>query len=172
MAIKENATVKVIGGFYEGQTGKVARLYPELNTATITIDGVDRLVKIRMDALEEVDVKIEIPEGAKKISQADFDAALIQATTIAMSKNAPAIMGALSAAVVGEHIGAEIFKESDVVVMTEDEFIGALWDGCHPQRVSETVGNMMDTRRSMSVSIASAITLKTIPGILFGGENG
>lgn len=177
MAIRENTPVKVIGGLYDGRVGKVVHTYPNLDVAIVSFDDNGDVGKISLSALVEIRpqkqaVEPEIPEGAKKISRADFDAALIQATTLAMAKDAPNIMGALSAALVGERIGSEIFKESDVVVMTETEFIGALWDGCHPQRVSENVDKAMDVCKSISVSIASVITLRTIPRILFGAENG
>lgn len=181
MAIKENATVKITGGFYNGKTGKVVNVHSDLDIAIVAIEEVDRLVKIPVAALVEVqpqekEVETEILEGAKKISRADYDAALIETTIAGIGgrfKNPmTGITGAMSAAVVGEFIGLKIFKDSDVVVMTEDQLILDLWEGCNPRRVNEIVDNDMSLSQAMSVSIAAFMTLRKIPGILFGAENG
>jgi hypothetical protein len=165
MAIKENATVKVIGGFYEGQTGKVARVYPYLNTATVAIDGVDRLVKIRMDALEEVNVKIEIPEGAKLISHDEFMEAIGQVT-----KHDKIVekVGADMSFLVGMTvmIGAlklveRLFKESKTIVITKDQLLRA---------IAECVAD--EDPKFMIVGLTNGLILRGVVDILFGAEDG
>ena len=182
MAIHESTTVKVIEGLYAGKTGKVVHAYPSLGVAVVCFDDNGDVAKISLSSLVEIrlqenrETKSEIPEGAKEISRADFDAALIQATTVAMSQKigdpSVGIMGAMTGAIVGEFIGSEIFKESDVVAMTEDQLITILWEGCSPERVSETVDKEMSLAKSASVSIAAFMVMKKIPRILFGAENG
>lgn len=175
MSIRENTTVKVIGGFHEGRVGKVISTYPSLDVAIVAFDDNGDVGKISLSALVEIQekraVEPEIPEGAKEISRADFDAALIKVTTKSLSKT-DNLAGAMTGVVIGKSIGSEIFKESDVVVITEDQFIGAMWAGCSPEAVNRIVGNDLPIGKAFSVGIAALITLKKIPGILFGAENG
>ena len=172
MAIHENSTVKVIGGFYDGKTGKVATIYPSLDVAIVSFDDTGNVGKVSLSALVEVrSQEKQIPENGKKISRADFDAALIEVTTNSMSTSGN-FAGAMSGVIIGEFIGSEIFKESDVVVITEDQFIAALWAGCSPEAVNKTVGNEMPICKALHVGIAAVITLRKLSEILFGAENG
>jgi ribosomal protein L24 len=177
MAIKENATVKVIGGFYEGRTGKVARLYPDLNTATVAIDGVNRLVKIRMDALEEVNVKIEIPEGAKRITKEEFITALqkvVSPEEIFSGSSNPlfAMLEGLAATMLGHKMVKTLFKDEDAVILTEDDLVGALWNTCDPVAIAKEGVDNHSAFDVMLISTSSVITLRDLVTILFGAEDG
>lgn len=176
MAIRENSPVKVIGGLYDGRAGKVVHTYPSLDVAIVSFDDNGDVGKVTLSALLEVRpqkqaVEPEIPEGAKKISRADYDAALIEVTTKSLDKTCN-IMGVMTGAIIGEFIGSEIFKESDVVVITEDQFIGAMWAGCSPEAVNKTVGNEMPIGKALGVGIAAIMSLRALPKILFGSDNG
>jgi hypothetical protein len=180
MAIRENATVKVIGGVYKDETGKVVRIYGNVGVALVQLENGD-LVKVFLSELveirpQEAEPKTEIPEGAKKISRADFDAALIESHQYMMERTfrnpMSGIIGGLTGTIVGADIADKIFKDQDVVVMTEDQFIAVLWAGCSPEAVNKSVGGKMYTRQAMDVSIAAIMNLRKIPSILFGAENG
>lgn len=180
MSIRENATVKVVGGAHVGETGKVVRIYDDLGIALVAL-GTDSLGKVFLyDMVEirpqETEPKTEIPEGAKKISRADFDNALIESNQYMMDRTSRNLMsgviGTLTGTIVGADIADKIFKDQDVVVMTEDQLIAELWAGCSPEAVNESVGGQMGIGKAMDVSIAAIMNLRKIPGILFGGENG
>lgn len=179
MAIRENATVNVIGGPYKDGTGKVIRIYESVGIALVQMDNGDlgkvylaELVEIRP---QEAEPKTEIPEGAKKISRASFDEAIKEATfSVADVGRNPMVglMGAMTGVVVGQDVGDKIFKGQDVVVMTEEDFVVALWDGCNPKNVSASVGNLHSVTKCLDVSVAAILSLRKIARILFGADNG
>lgn len=185
MAIRENATVKVIGGFFEGRKGKVVKMHDFAGIALVSFDDNGGLGKVEIAQLVEiqpqesriVDVKIEIPEGAKKISRADFDAALAEITSPRKMLDGNfnpmvSFTKVLTARIIGDTLREEIFKDQDVVVMTKDEFVVALWDGCNPKCVSDQIRGRQSVARSMDVSVAAILSLREIPDILFGAEVG
>lgn len=186
MAICENATVKVINGFHEGKTGKVVKIHDYAEIAVVSFDDNGDLGKVLLSELVEVqpqesrivDIKSEIPEGAKKISRADFDAAVEKLTCPEkmMDFAANPMVGftkILTAKIVGDSVRDKIFEGEDVVVMTEDQLILALWDACNPIAVNEvTTGGKTSNRKAVKVAITALISLEEIVEILFGAENG
>lgn len=181
MAIRVNAPVKVIDGYYSGKTGKVIDIFATIGTAIVSFDDNGDVGKVSISSLIEIQdqkkpVEPEIPEGAKKISRADFEVALIESHQYMMERTfrnpMSGIIGSLTGTIVGSNIADKIFKDQDVIVMTEDQLIAALWDGCSPEAVNESVGGHMGIGKAMDVSIAAIMNLRKIPGILFGGENG
>lgn len=181
MAIRKNATVKVIGGFFEGREGKVIETHDFAGIALVSFDDNGGLGKVEIAQLVEiqpqesriVDVKIEIPEGAKKISRADFEDAL-QRVFLSQRNNGnfSDFIGGMTAVLVGSNVATKIFEGQDVVVMTKDEFVVALWDGCNPKCVSDQIRGRQSVARSMDVSVAAILSLREIPDILFGADNG
>lgn len=185
MAIRENATVNVIGGSYKGRTGKVVKIYDYADIAVVSFDDNGDLGKVLLSELVEiqpqesriVDVKIEIPEGAKTISRADFDAALAEITSPEKMRGSESNLMAtftriMTARVVGDSVRDKLFEDQDVVVMTEEEFISALWTACNPVTISESVKKGVYARGCIHVAITAMIGLEEIVGILFGAENG
>lgn len=186
MAIHENSTVKVIGGFYDGKTGKVLSVYPNVDIAVVSFHDNGDVGKVSLSALVEiqaqeskiVDVKIEIPEGAKKISRADFDAALKRVTSPdhVLGDNSRDPMGgfmrSITTMIVAKNVGDEIFKDQDVVIMMEDEFISALWSACNPISVAENVQKKVSARKCMTITMTALIGFEEVVAILFGAENG
>ena len=185
MTIRENSTVKVIGGFYEGKTGKVVKIHDYAEIAVVSFDDNGDLGKVSLSELIEVqpqadrivDVKIEIPEGAKKISRADFDAALdelISPEKMLADKVNPTVSFAkvLTVKIIGDTIRDEIFKDQDVVVMTEDTFVSAMWDACNPTHIREAMKSKDSAGKIIKLAITALISMEEIVGILFGAENG
>lgn len=183
MAIKENTLVKVISGFYKGETGKVSRVCADGAAAIVVFTNGDmgkvyqsEIVEIGPQADQVVDVKIEIPEGAKKISRDDFDAALAEITSpekMLASSSDPltALTRLMTAEIVGRSVRDKII-EDQVVVITKEGFISALWSACTPVEVAKTLDNKVSGDKAVKVAITALITLEPIVGILFGAENG
>ena len=188
MSIHVNDQVKVVRADGElscliGAIGKVDRIH-ELATGRIAIVKIipdetcyrEIVVKFPVENLERVDAKTEIPEGAKQISEADFEAALEELTNpekLLSGKSGNPMVGftrILTAKLIGDGVKAKIFKDQDVVVMTEGEFSAVLWDACNPVAVDEMVNNKMGAAKTLKVSITAMITLEEIVGILFGEE--
>ena len=80
MSIKENSVAKVVSDnpFFCGLTGtgKVVRMYEAMGIAIVRFDN-GQVAKIPVDSLEEIEQKNEnqeskIPEGAKRITEAEF----------------------------------------------------------------------------------------------------
>lgn len=190
MSIKVNDRVKVVQADGElsplvGATGEVIRIYDLSRTIAavkITPDETiarEIIVKLPVEYLKKVGSptqETEIPEGAKQISEADFETALEELTSPekVLSGGDNAMVGftrLLTAKLVGHGVKKKIFKDRDVVVMTEEEFSVALWDACNPVAVDETTGNKMGADKTLRISITAIITLEEIVGILFGGSN-
>lgn len=180
MAIKENATVKVINGPYVDKIGKLSRVYPEIDMAIVSFEDGE-VGKVALSSLVETLSKeerdaIEIPEGGRKITKADFDAALAELTNPVKLFSDPDVdptrllVVSATAKIVGVRVGEELFKDSDVVAITEDRFISLLWAVCDPVKVSEATRNKMIVRNCMPVSLAAMMTLNDIVPILFGGS--
>lgn len=185
MAIRVNTPVKVIDGHYADKTGKVIDIFETIGTAIVSFDDNGDVGKVSLSALIEiapqdskiVDVKIEIPEGAKKISRADFDAALAELTSPEkmLSGTSDGLVGftkVLTAKIVGDGVRDKIFEDQDVVIMTGDDFAVALWDACNPINVSKKTGDKMGARKTVRVAITAIIVLEEIVDILFGAEDG
>lgn len=186
MAIHENSLVKVVDGMYAGKTGKVVNVYPQVGTAVVSFDDNGDLGKVLLAALVEVppqegrivDVKIEIPEGAKKISRADFEAELKRVTSpdhVVGGKSRDPMSDFLrniTTMIVGKKVIEKIFEDQDVIVMTEDGLISALWSACDPVSISENIDKKMSPRKCITIAMTAMISFDEIVGILFGAENG
>ena len=180
MSIRENTPVKVIDGFYKGKTGKVVAVFPEVGVATVSFDDTGDIGKVSPDKLVEIlpqEIPVEIPEGAKKISRDDFDAALDKITDPDRLTDIDSFMTSFimvtTAKVLGVSIGEKIFKDADVVVMTEGDFIRALWDGCSPSEVVNSTNGRFPVNKTPNICVSGFIGLEPIIRILFGeSENG
>lgn len=191
MSIKENDRVQVIKAEGElsplvGAIGEVIRIY-ELGAGNIAAVRIipdetiarEIVVKLPVENLEKVAAQTqetEIPEGAKQISKADFEAALDEITSPEkiLSSGSNSMVGftkLLTAKIVGDNVKNELFKDQDVIVVTEEEFIVALWNACNPISVDGTTGNKMGARKTVKISITAIISLEEIVDILFGGSN-
>lgn len=183
MTIRENAIVKVISGFYKGETGKVSRVCADGAAAIVVFTNGDmgkvyqsEIVEIEPQADRIVDVKIEIPEGAKKISRDDFDAALAEVTSPEKmfrpeSDSLAALTRLMTAQIVGRSVRDKIIEDQDVVI-TREGFISALWSACTPVEVAKTLDNKVSDDKAVKIAITALITLEPIIGILFGAEDG
>lgn len=181
--IKANDRVKVVVGtrYYDilgNQIGQVLRTYdfadgvaivefPEGMTVKIAIDD---LVKIEVKPQETEEAKVEIPEGVKRITEEEFRKAVIEVTSDFAANNGGFMRGA-TGVIMGANISSKLFKSQDSVVMTKDELIVTLWDGCNPVNVSESTGGEMPLDKSLSVSISGIISLRKIADILFDDES-
>lgn len=182
MNIRENATVKVMSGLYAGMSGKVVKVYSGLNIALVSFDDVDVVGKVSLSSLDvvkpqeiAVEPKPEIPEGAKRISKVDFEAAIVQVVrpdkVMIDSDPMCSLSRLIAAKIVADSVRDQIFKDKDAVGMTEDEFIGALWNACNPVAVAKTTGNQMVARRAAHVGVSAYLTLEEIVEILYAGDN-
>ena len=189
MSIKENDRVQVIKADGElsplvGAIGEVIRVY-ELGAGNIAAVRIipdetiarEIVVKLPVENLEKVKAQTqetEIPEGAKQISKEDFEAALAEITSpekMLGSNSVVSFTKLLTAKIVGDNVKNELFKDQDVIVVTEEEFIVALWNACNPLSVDGTTGNKMGARKTVKISITAIISLEEIVDILFGGSN-
>lgn len=183
MAIRENATVNVIGGLYKGNTGKVIRIYGNVGIALVQLENGDlgkvylsEMVEIRP---QETEPKPEIPEGAKKISRAAFldalrvvtDPATIFSDAVNPVDFLHATIEGMASITLGHKLAEVLFKDTDVAVVTEDDFVRALWKICDPASVVERSleASAFD---GLLISVSSVIRLRELVPILFGGENG
>jgi ribosomal protein L24 len=178
MKVKVNDTVKVVSGNKIGRIGKVIRIY-DFISCTAVVEFDDGLAKFPVEVLEKVEpqenqeAKNEIPEGAKRISKEVFDAAIDEVVNLENMFNNVGdysmfdLVEVMSAKVVVDMLRENMFKDQDVVVMTEDQFVAALWTGCSPVSLSKSVDNKMTARKCMDISIPSIVRLRKIVAIIF-----
>lgn len=183
MAICENATVNVISGLYKGNAGKVIRIYGNVGIALVQLENGD-LCKVYLSELVEIrpketEPKIEIPEGAKKISRAVYmDALRIvtdPATVLADASNSVdflhATLEGLASITLGHRLAGFLFEDTDVAVVTEDDFINALWKACNPVSITE-MSREASAFNGLLTSASAVIRLRDLVPILFGDDNG
>lgn len=170
MTINENTRVKVISGYYRGRTGKVTRFYNWADFAFVTFDDTGDVGKVVFSDL--VEIPEEIPEDAKEITRSKYNEALLSATQTSDDGKyliaIPETDGSLTGYFVGMTVGDYIFKDKDVVVMTEEEFISTLWEGCNPILQNEKINNQMKPVSVMDVSITGLLTMRKLARCLFG----
>lgn len=189
MSIHVNDQVKVVHADGElscliGAIGKVDRIH-ELATGRIAIvkivpDDVtcyrEIVVKFPVENLEKVEPKIEIPEGAKQITKEDFGAALKEVTSPdkifseVSGNRIHDLLEGLAAVAFGCKLKEILFKESDVVILTEDDFVRSLWDACNPASVVKR-SDKTSAFDGLPVALASVIRLRGLVEILFGGSD-
>lgn len=175
MTIHENSTVKVIGGLYDGKTGKVVKVHDYADIAVVSFDDNGDLGKVSLSALVEVqpqtdqivDVKIEIPEGAKKISRAEFMDAITQVTKpdkiVERLGAEKGILASLSALIMGMKLLDRMFGENDIIVITKDQLF---------HEIAAAVAD--EDPQFMLVAFACSLILRDIADIIFtdGSDNG
>lgn len=185
MSIKVNDKVRIVDNecfsLYNGAVGEVLQVY-DVNppVAYVVLDDnragfkipVSSLVKIEPREVVEDNKSLEIPTGAKQITKVDFGKALSEITSperLLKSNGGTADFTKLiTAKIIGDKIKDIIFKDSDAVIMTEEEFILALWNACNPVLTNKIVADKMRVRDCVSVSVAGVIGLRDIIDILFG----
>lgn len=173
MAIQKNATVKAIGGFYDGRVGKVCSIFPEIDTAVVSFDDNGDVGKVSLSALVEivpqeskiVGVKVEIPEGAKKISRDEFLEAIAQVTKpdkIAEKVgDDKSLYVGLAAVMGGVKLTERLFGEDEIIVIDKERLI------------REIAGSVADEDpKFMIVGLMNGLILRGVVDILFGAENG
>lgn len=182
MRINETDTVMIIAevGFlseFKGQKGVVSRVYPvsqDEGVAVVNMDSGETL-KVKLDDLVKITVgetkpaepvEPEIPEGAKKIFKADFKSFIGE--IVGKADGFRDMVRSLAIGLAGGKICEKIFADQDAVVMTEEEFISALWDASNPVFVSETVGGKMSARETSAISLAAFSELRDFIPIVFG----
>lgn len=172
MAIRENAVVKVIGGLYDGKTGKVVKVHEYVDTAIVSFDDNGDVGKVSLSALVEVqpqadrivDVKIEIPEGAKKISRDEFMEAIAQVTRpgklVERLGADRAMFAGLSTLALGLRVIERMFGEDEVIVITKDQLF------------SEIAATMSSEKpEHMMITLACGLILRDIADIIFTDED-
>lgn len=185
MSIKVNDKVRVDRSMgyltsVMGVIGTVAQVYDFLVPMAIVKFENGITAKVEVSNLRKVEpqenqepkpVTPEIPEGAKQITKDDFEAALMEVTNplgdMDKGHSLSALVDAMMGMIVGKEVAAKIFKDQDFVIMTEDQFTGALWDGCNPEIVHKSAGKNLTVFQSMKISVAAVIALKNIVGVLF-----
>lgn len=191
MSIKVNDKVRVASseGYLSrvmGLIGTVTQMYDFLVPVAIVKfeNGITAKVEvsnlIKVEAQENQAAKSEtpeIPEGAKRITKGEFKAALMEVTNplgnMDEGNSLSGLVGAMTGMIVGEDIAAKIFKDRDSVVMTEDQFTVALWDGCNPETIHKSAGKKLTVSQCMKISVAAVIGLEKIGNVLFsdGSDN-
>lgn len=182
MAVNENATVNVIGGFYKGRSGKVISTFPYMSLAIVSFDENGDVGKVSFSDLVEVKSPIEekapeIPEGAIQISRDDFREAVKNVThpdnifTEKVNNPMSNFLRGVATMLVYEKVGDKMFQDKNVVTMTRDEFIAAFWSICNPVFAAETVDNKLSVTKSVSIATTALVGLTDFVDILFGPEN-
>ena len=181
MAIRENQTVTVIDGIFEGRIGKVCRVYPASDVAIVAFDDNGDVGKIVLSALVEVlpqekAPEPEIPEGAKKITRSDFEELFHKCTLNSLYGRGNPVGNLAKTAILlstRDRVCREIFGDRDGVVMTEIEFISAVWNALNPRNLIEMVETIgKSPLKPGKLSVAAYIGYEEIVGVLFGGEDG
>ena len=157
-----------------GEIGEVLRIY-EVNppVAYVVLESGKAGIKIPLDFLEKVEPKVEIPEGAKQITKEDFGAALKEITSpeAVISEGSGDhfrdLLEGLAALAFGIKLNQSLFKDSDVVILTEDDFVRSLWDACNPAAPIENADNV-SAFDGLPAALASVIRLRGLVKILFG----
>lgn len=170
---------------YNGKVAVVKRIYPDVipPIAFVEIEEdptVAATTGLKVPLADLVAIpdkpKTEIPEGAREISKVDFEEALKSVTdpAAAFADTRLEPMGSLvkimTAKIVGDNAKNEIFRDSDSVVMTEDQFVVTLWNACDPVTVAEQTGKKMSARKCMDVALTAFVSLRDIVSILFGED--
>ena len=105
----------------------------------------------------------EIPEGAKRITEAMFKAALAEVTQL----DEDTYLDKLAAAIQGMSIKKDLFKETDEIVITSNEFVVKLWELCSPQNIAGAVRDKQNYSDAFSVSVKVIAVLEDLVEVLF-----
>lgn len=181
MIIKEGDVIKVVTTepWFEavrGMFGEVRAIH-ELGDDKVAIVRFDdgSFAKLPVDGLAKVnprgDQEVEaIPEGAKRITKADFEKALMESASALMrgGDSAKYLLGSMTGTIVGYQIKDNLFKSEDVITLTKDQYIATLWDACSPESISNRIDKKMTTDHCIDVGITAIIALMRTINILFG----
>ena len=175
MNIKVNDLVKVVANRYYpgtvGSIGKVIRIHDFASPVAI-VEFSKCTAKIPVEHLEKVEVKSEIPEGAKQITREDFAAALNAITNpeAVISEESDDrfrdLLEGLAALAFGLKLSRTLFKDSDEVILTEDDFVSALWDACNPADEVKRTPNV-SAFDGLRVALASVVRLRGLNSFNF-----
>lgn len=160
-----------------GKTGVIISSYnftPD-NIAIVRLDD-NETVKIRMEDLIKLDDQTEqdpeIPEGARVISREEFSNAIVEVTKpenhpggINVDNPESSLLGTMIGAVVGMRLAEKVFKDDNVVALTEDQLVKIIWDGCSPENTSGIID------AGMIVSIAAIMTLQNLVKVFFPSDS-
>ncbi len=166
-------------GAYNGEVATVKRIYPDvvppIAYVEIEADLEARIVglKVPIADLAMIEHTSEIPEGAREITKADFDEAV---NTVTDPGNIPEgvtpstarLITLMGNRILAEDVRKDIFKDRDSVIMTEDEFTAAIWNGCRPEIVANAAGNKTSWRNYAHMSIGLMLSFEDMIPILFG----
>lgn len=164
---------------YVGRIGTVIRMYEDIVPPMVIVKFADEVtIKVPLMYLEKVAPQEkssnELLEGAKRISKVEFDSAVFEAIRPDGKVGANPLISALDRLVgyvAGNTVSDKIFGDQEVVTMTEDQFVNALWDGCSPKNMSDCISGAMSLRRCVDVSIASIMSLRNLVKIFFPDES-
>lgn len=171
--IREKATVKFINGPYVGQTATIISSYDSLGVALVALENGD-LVKAPFNTFSEILVKAETeekPEGAKTIDIADYRVAVSRTIKDVAEKlnEHNGAFASILALIIGNRIEEDIFTDDKTtVVMTEDQFVGIVWDTCRPDRLREITPSNITSRERFKTSLGAVAAIAGLPDILFG----
>lgn len=132
------------------------------------------MTKLAEESQEEQESKTEIPVGSKRITKQEYEDALIKVTDPANllggdeGNPLTKLLGSMTGAIHGKKLGTQLFGDNDSIVMSEDEFVVAIWNGCSPDNVEFRDKSM---RENMVVSIAALMTLQNLPKVIFDGSD-
>lgn len=121
---------------FDGKTGTVERIYPEVIPPIAIVKFEDdetvafsMSVKVPVENLikVEIEVKIEIPEGAKQITKAEFMDAITQVTKpdkiVEKVGEDKGMLVGIACLVSGIKLAEKLFKETEVIVITKDQLL-------------------------------------------------
>ncbi len=166
----------------KGKVATVKRIYTEVNPPIAFVEieedpAVANTVGLKVPLADLVlipaEPKSEIPEGAREITKADFDAAVDAVTDPnnlpeGVAPSTTRIITLLGNKILGEDVRKDIFKDRDSVIMTEEEFTAALWNGCRPEVVANAAGNKTAWRGYAHASIGLMLSFEDMIPIFFG----
>lgn len=174
MNVRENDRVQVVGDIFNDEVGTVESVYDSLGVAIVNFD--EGVAKVPLSCLVKIKSQesAEIPEGAKRITKAEFMGALQKITSpeaIFSGKSVDpihALTDGLSAILFGYKAASIIFEDKDVAILTEDDLVGALWDACDPAVMFEETFRKQSAFICLLMSVSGVIVLRDLVTILFG----
>lgn len=172
--INVNDEVKVVANesylsVLNGCTGKVIRLYDEVGIAIVKFEnGIT--AKVPFNAMIKVETQInqeaKIPEGAKKITAAEFMDAVFKVTApdkiIEKVSAEKGMLVGLAAFTGGAKLAERLFKDAEAIVITKDQLI---------HEITNSVTD--EDPKFMIVALMNGLILRGIVDVIFsdGSEN-
>lgn len=164
------------GSTKKNQTGIVLNIH-RLTTCNLAIVKTDDgyVIKVPLEELTRIDdqkkpeVRNEIPKGSRMISESEFrDAVKKLTTTFNRSDNVLSEMILnMTVGIVGNEIADDMFKTEEIISFTKTTLIMAIWSGCNPERIWNSVNGEMPLYECLSVSIVSLEVLSKLVEVFF-----